>query len=283
MESHTPLTECPRCGSRLTEDASNAPICPNCALRAARPSSFWESQSALSLPQKYVRTVRRVLTEPSAFFREMPTTGGLGGPLAFALITHWLGKFASWLWGLAFGHALYPMILSYLDRLEELARNTDEGDRFSMLPMLQNQLAQMRAPGHWVHSLFGAASLALDPFLTLMSLFFTGLFIFVGARLFVRTGRDGAPTEVTFESVMRILCYASTPVILSFIPVVGGLAASIGSFVILVIGIREVYHSTTGRGVLVAVFPQLLLLALVLLAIFAFLTFFVSMFAGLMR
>jgi hypothetical protein len=42
-----------------------------------------------------VETTRQVLTRPSAFFRTMPVTGGLGSPLLYGVLLGWIGLAAA--------------------------------------------------------------------------------------------------------------------------------------------------------------------------------------------
>jgi hypothetical protein len=51
-----------------------------------------KSETSLSFVGAYFRDLKKVLFEPTAFFRGLPLTGGLAIPLTFALVTHWLGS-----------------------------------------------------------------------------------------------------------------------------------------------------------------------------------------------
>lgn len=74
-----------------------------------------------------------------------------------------------------------------------------------------------------------------------------------------------APEHRGIGSTARLICYASGPVVLAAVPVLGALAALVWSFVLEVVGIREVHRTTTGRAVVVALAPAVLVLGAALL------------------
>ena len=120
--------------------------------------------------------------------------------------------------------------------------------------------------------IWGVGSVLLSPFQTLLLYPFWALFLFLGLKIFVDS-RSSKP--VTYESALKIVCYASAPAYFVLLPFVGGLVAGIYTFVVLVIGFREEFQITSGRAVLVAAFPQLLsLLGLFFVAAAAFLGIF---------
>ncbi|MEQ1333339.1 hypothetical protein, partial [Salmonella enterica] len=72
---------CANCGLRFTE--TNA-FCPNCGQPAPRPEAddAW-SGGASGILRRFGRDLTAILVRPTAFFRRMPTEGGLSYPLAF--------------------------------------------------------------------------------------------------------------------------------------------------------------------------------------------------------
>jgi hypothetical protein len=189
--------------------------------------------------------------------------------LAFALITHWLGSAAGYLWHLSIGQ----MLGSYFDRFVHLAGDVSEVDNPGRNAQFLQVTDQIK---NWF---WGAGSVITDPFLTLLQILFISFMVFVGARLLVTPGKNGAPREITFESALRIVCYGLTPSILAVLPIFGGVVAYLYIAVVTLIGAREVYRIDTGRATLVAFFPQVLLLSFVLLVLFAMTIAFVKFFA----
>lgn len=236
--------------------------CPNCgeptaahpAVRAARPCGPIG---------RYFHNVWRVLTRPSAFFRDLPVTGGVSGPLAFALITHWIGSAASFLWHLSIG----GLLGGYFERFVRMAGDVAEVDN----PGRNAQLLQFtERVKDWF---FGAGSVIADPFTTLAQILFTSFLVFAGARILVAPGggpgRESAPREITFESALRVVCYGMTPAILAVLPLFGGFIGYMYVAVVSIIGAREVYRIDNLRATLVALFPQVLLFSFVILILFA--------------
>jgi hypothetical protein len=201
----------------------------------------------------YFSRVWQILTEPTAFFKNMPTTGGVSGPLAFALITHWLGSAVGFFWHALIGGA----IGEHFDALMRMAGDVAEVDNPGRNAQMMEMAERMK---HWV---WGAGSVIADPFLTLGQILFVSFMVFLGARIFI------ANRGVTFESALRIVCYGMTPSILTALPLFGSPIAYIYKIVVTVIGAGQVYRVGKGRATLVALFPQVLLMGILLLIFFA--------------
>jgi hypothetical protein len=260
-------TACPHCGLKFSDPSLVPSSCPNCGERLAPDHAV--AGAGGNLITDYFRQVWRILTQPSAFFRSMPVRGGVSGPLAFALITHWLGSAASFLWRLLIGGALG----GYIEHVMHMAGDVADVDSPGRNAQLMEMTERMK---HWI---WGAGSVIADPFLTLFRIFFISFLVYLGARIFVTPGKNGAPREITFESALRIICYGMTPAILSVLPIFGGPISSIYVMVVTVIGAREVYRIDSGRAVLVALFPQLLLFGIFLSVFFAIAVAFIKFFA----
>jgi len=219
------------------------------------PSTRWES--SFSPIKNYFATLYQILTRPAQFFKLMPRMGGVSGPLAFALITHWVGSAVQFLWRSAIGTSLAP----YWNNLFKITGDVVEIDN----PGRNAQLVEMRDRiTHWI---WGAGSVVADPFLTLTSILFVSLLVFVGARIFV-TPRDGQPeSQVNYESAIRIVCFGMAPSILAGLPFLGGVVAALFVLIVTVIAAREVYHVDTGRAIVIALFPKLLFLGVLVLGV----------------
>lgn len=208
---------------------------------------------------RYLKTVWQVLTHPTRFFAAMPIRGGVAGPLAFALITHWVGEAMGFMWRMTLGGAASESF----DRMFKMAEDASDIDSLGR----HSQLIEMgERVKHWF---WGAGSVIADPFLTLLRIFFISALVYIGARILVTPGRDGAPSEIRFESALRIVCFGLTPSILSAIPLLGGVISSFYIVAVTIIGAREVYRIGNGRAMLVALWPQFLMLALFWLTLMA--------------
>jgi hypothetical protein len=262
-------SHCPACGFTTKRSGASGDRCPNCGSAMEAPASapglVWEGGA--DPIRNYFRTVWAILTRPAAFFRGMPMRGGLGGPLAFALVTHWLGSAAAFLWQSLLGHGL-------VERLQQAMRGVRfEGDG---VDSFGRHDLWMRAGDRLIGWFWGAGAIITDPFFTLISILFTSAFVYAGARLLVRGER------VSFESAARVVAYGLTPAIVGVIPFFGGLAASIYVAVVTIIGAREVYRIGTARAAVVALFPKLLFLGFFLLALLALLAVAVKLLGGLL-
>jgi hypothetical protein len=96
----------------------------------------------------------------------------------------------------------------------------------------------------------------------------------ISVHLFVRLLTDSSRTLL---ATTRVICYASGPALLTIVPWVGEVVGWIGSAILLVIGIREVHGTTTGRATLTVLFPFLLSVLLVGLAWLFVLAVFASL------
>ena len=257
------MHQCRYCGNPLTE----SPICPFCGRTQQAEPSPWETATAPIT--KYFRTLFQIVFRPVQFFRHMPTSGGVSGPLAFALITHWIGSACEFLWRSMIGGRVAKFFSDMFQVAGDVA-DVDHPGRSVMIDQVREQL---------VHWFWGAGSIVADPFLTLASILFTSLFVFVGARILITPGRAGVPREITFESALRIVCFGLSPAIIAAFPLVGGAISAVWILVVTVIGAREVYKIGTGRAIVVALFPKLLFLGILLTGLVLFMAMIIKIIA----
>lgn len=257
-------TECPNCGQKISRDESRCPACGvpvGASARASEPST--------SILRSYFSDVWLILTKPSSFFRKLPLSGGLGGPLAFALVTHWIGKAGAFLWHSAIGGGLTRFANRFLKMAGDW--DIDHPGRFGGGNSVW--LWDPQSPfGTW---LFGMGSVVIDPFVTLFSILFTSAFVFAGARIFVSPGQEpghsvsgaapGRPLEITYESAVRLVCFGMTPSILAGLPLFGWGLSSLLTIIVTVIGAKEIYRVGAGRAIVIALFPRILLVSFFLL------------------
>ncbi len=248
-------TPCPNCGG--SGRVSTQGLCLDCGRTIGEPKPpVWKS--GLRPIRQYFIDLFEISVHPVRFFRRMPLEGGVSGPLAFALVTHWLASALEYLWHSLIGGAA----MEYLNEMIKVAGNVADVDnpgQSARLFQLRDQLL------HWV---WGTGSVIADPFFTLASILFTTLFVYAGARLLVTPDEDGHPHVITYESSLRIVCYGLSPSILAGIPLIGGFVASLCVSIVTIIGAREVYRITTGRAIVVALFPRILLFGTIAMGLF---------------
>jgi hypothetical protein len=177
----------------------------------------------------FVDVVRRVVLQPVGFFAGLPRGGSLLNPLLFAVICT---EIAAILWG----------ILS----LAGVGGAFVTGYGF--------QVPERQGLGDFV------GSVILAPIGEVI-----GVFIVAGiAHLLVRLV-VGA-TNAGFGATFRVASYASVTSLVSWIPVIGGLLGLYGIY-LAVVGIREMHGTSTGKALVVVLFPVLVIVVLALLGL----------------
>lgn len=269
------MIACNRCGHELNESLIGP--CPVCGFEDSprqpskeSPAPTFSSSSGLDWIRGYGQELWSVLTRPSDFFRQMPIQGGLTRPLTFALITHWIGTALAHLWKSAIGGAFSQ----HLKDLLRVASDLSDADPFARTQVLNSFHDQVMP---WIA---GTGSVLLDPFITLFSILFLSLFVFIGARILVPLGREGTPHEIPYESAVRIICYSTAPSIFSAIPIFGPLLSTLLSVVISIIGAKRVYRVDSFRAAIIALFPNLLLFGIILMGLAAVIFLAVKIFTS---
>lgn len=245
---------CPHCQAPIPSQGSGT--CLSCGL-SVKP----EIGLDLAHPfQVYFGTLWEIMAHPARFFSKLPVTGGVAGPLAFALITHWMGSALAFLWKLAIGGAMAGYTRGILKIFGDVA-DVDHPGRGAAIAAAQERVM------HWI---WGAGSIIADPFLTLVSIAFTSFFVWIGARLLVEPKPERGLPVITYESALRVVCFGLTPSILVGIPVLGPVVSWVCVLLVSVVGAREIYRTDLGRAIGVALFPKLLWLVTLVGGLFVF-------------
>lgn len=267
------MTECRRCGNSLPESglSSLKPLhCPQCGASLGQEKSPFDAAS--QIVQNYFRDIWLILTQPSHFFKKMPLTGGISRPLAFALVTHWLGSALSFLWKLYLFGSLMKFAQPFLPIMGDVLdiHYPGKGQNFLM------------ARDRFVQWFTSAGPVLIDPFLTLASILLTSFFVFIGAKILANSSKQSG-VQVTYESAVRLICFGITPAILAALPLFGTFVSYVYIIFVTTIGAKEIYRVSTGRGLVIALFPKLLFLgtigvglALFFLTLLKFFTSFIN-------
>jgi len=195
----------------------------------------WENPE-WSGPAAFIITLRRVLLTPKSFFANLPSTGGLGEPLGFALLAGSIGILGSLLWQLILegGFSDAMPAVAFSERIGNLVQD----------PKVI------------------AGIFIMTPFLVALGQFFLSICLLGAVRL---TGSE----KYTFESVFRVAAYAQAPAVLCLIPWGGAFVAALWNIVLLIIGISKKFGSSAFKAgftlFLAAVFQGLLLFLFLLL------------------
>jgi len=250
------MTQCPNCQAILPEPAER--FCPNCGADLAAvggsyaappaypPPSLppggggagtaplggqtpWERRNQIGFVNALIETTKQVLSQPTAFFRSMPVTGGIGDPLLYAVIVGYIGLFASTIYNLVFRGVL-------TSSLSRMGGNSDF-ERFA----------------GFMHGGVGLVlNLILGPVFIVI-----GLFVSAGVFHLVLLALGGA--QRGFEATFRVASYSQAASIFNVIPGCGGLVGLVYALVLLVIGLSEAHGITRGKSATAVLVPFVLI------------------------
>ncbi len=208
----------------------------------------------------YFKTLKAVLTAPTLFFRDLPRPTGVVGPLFFGILTSWIGSALEYLWYSGFGRLFESRISDILHAFEKVPQIDSSGQ-------FETALEMRKKVTEWV---FGMSAVLIDPFKTCAWILFLSFFIWVAARLFANRDYPPAEKRLTYETAISIVAFSQAAALFKGVPIVGGMIAAIFAMIIAVIGATETYRVTTGRAVVIALFPSILFWGLILASMLAF-------------
>ena len=189
-----------------------------------------EGDYDLSNPvESFADTVRRVVLQPVGFFAGLPRSGSLLNPLVFALICTEISVVLGGILGLV-------------------------GVREGFVAGYGFQVPENQDFGEFIGSVIFA------PIGSAISVFVIAGIAHLLVMLIVGTTNSG------FRATFRVASYASVTSLVSWIPIIGGLLGLYGIY-LAVVGIREMHETTTGKAVIVVLFPVILILVLALLGL----------------
>lgn len=236
------VLQCPSCGYALLarEPPTGPPIpdpgqAPRPPLAAAPFEAVaadgipWDQRERIGLGSALVETTRQVLTGPTAFFRAMPVTGGLGSPLLYAVIVGWIGfaaaAFYQAVWGSIVGPGFAPFAPEAVG-----------------VPELVGWI------GGWtafvVEVLLGGIIVAAVVLLT-SGVLHLMLLLLGGARR-------------GFEATFRTVCFSEATSLLLLLPFCGLVIAGVWCIVACVIGLAEAHQIGYGKATAAALLPLVL-------------------------
>lgn len=176
-----------------------------------------------------VETTQAVLLRPREFYLRMPVTGGVGGPLLYALILGYLGLVATTVYNLVFN----SIIGSSLSRFG--------GERPAQLERL------LELYGTWGGAI---GQLVMGPVWIVVG-------AFVGAGIFhlVLMLLGGAHRD--FEATFRVVAFAHAVNLLGLFPFCGSLVALVWWLVVATVGLSVVHSISTGQAFVAVLLPAL--------------------------
>jgi hypothetical protein len=172
-----------------------------------------------------VETTQQVLTQPVAFYRSMPRTGGIGSPLLYGVLLGWIGVVLAGFYSALFNTLMGPRMSS-----------------FGADPEVAGALVFAQSWGGFlVQLVFGGIMVAI------------GLFIAAGIYHVMLLILGGARSD--FEATFRVVCFAEAPYILMVVPFCGNIIAPIWSIVLAVIGLAQAHQIGGGKAAAAVLLP----------------------------
>ena len=217
---------CPRCQQPLPDPPER--FCPHCGAELSSPvvrSTPWEQRDRIGLVSALVETTQQVFTRPTEFFRAMPVTGGLGGPLLYGVIVGYVGLVAGAIYGAIFQAVAGPHLFAMPHR----------GELEKFLPYLQGGMGLV-------------FQIVLGPLLIAAGLFISSAIPHLLLMLF-----GGAPRG--FEATFRVRGYAEAASLLRLIPFCGTPIFVIYLLVLTIVGLSEAHGIGRGRATAAVLLP----------------------------
>ena len=208
-------------------------------------------RAVAGLASRFFRVTAELLFRPGRFFERLSLEGGVRLPVLYAVCTHWLAAALAYGWE----GALLARLKAGLSDVFLLLGDAHElghpgRDSVALQEALGAAFSDHLLPWFW-----GASSVLLSPFKTLATLAWATGVLFVASRLLISS-------QVTFRGSLRLACFASTSVLWKAIPIIGPAMSQIMLLMTTVVALKKSYNIGSLRASAVALFPQLLLLAL---------------------
>lgn len=241
---------CPHCHSEF-EPQPGQQFCPSCGHPLGEPQnesastgshseSFepvpFENRDKYDLINGFYQTFRESLFNPTNFFRQMPPKGDGFMPILYAII---------WVVGITIINYFITSLFGLQNQGMEILRNI-MGSRY---PIDESFLHRSMV-----------SQILMLPFIQIIYLIILAGIIHLFALMF-QAGSNG------FIGTLRVVGYTQGVNIFSLIPIVGGLITFVYEVVLLIIGIREVHRTTTGKAAASVLLPLVLCCVCILFGI----------------
>ena len=189
----------------------------------------WERRDTVGFVAALIETTQGVLLRPTEFFEHMPVTGGVGGPLLYAVILGYLGLVAATLYNLVFQSIVGAGFGAFRGRMAEFERLS-----------------------HYLQGGVGAlVQLVTGPLWIVI-----GVFVSAGILHLLLMLVGAAPRD--FEGTFRVVAYSQAVSVMGLLPFCGGLFAFVWWVVVVTQGFRVVHRASTVQALLAVLLPVVL-------------------------
>lgn len=225
----------------------------------------------------FFRDLWKIHTQPRSFFRSKKIASGAWAAVTFALVTHWIGSVGEFFWKKGAESSLRSRFQGFYQQFQDMI-----DDRFDYVDSAGHSIAFPKSEEVLNYWFLSAGKVIADPFFTIVGLLFTSFFVYLGARILISPGENGAIKKIRYETALIAVSYGMAPSILRIVPFVGSVASSLLSIFVTVIAVRELFKIDTGRAIIVGLFPKLLFSGVILFGILAlFIPILLVLFAGM--
>jgi len=193
----------------------------------------WEDPARTSSFERFVETVKLLATRPSEAFAGMPTSGGIGSPLVYAILVGWIGIAIAVVWNTL----LQGMWIPFMGGGEEAA-------------------------------IAAGFTAAWAVGLVILAPIFVIIGVFVGAAILHLMLMIVGGANNGFEATVRVVCYAQTAQLAGIVPFCGGLISMVWAIILYVFGLATAHRTTQGKAVLAVLLPVVLCCAFAAAMIF---------------
>ena len=183
----------------------------------------WEDPARTSTFERFAETVKLLATRPSEAFTGMPTTGGIGPPLLYAIVVGWIGIAIAVVWNTLF----QGMWIPFMGGGEEAAI----------------------AAGFT--AAWAVGFIILAPIFVIIGVFISAAVLHL--TLMIVGGANNG-----FEATVRVVCYAQTAQLAAIIPICGGLVSLVWAIILYVFGLAAAHRTTQGKAALAVALPVVL-------------------------
>lgn len=204
---------------------------------AGRRLSPWERRAELGGWTASVETMKRVLFEPTDFFRTLRPDGSHATTLTYPLIL-----------GTLFGVISYIFFfIAFREFMNQIIQTLQSMPKSSSGP--PPQFAQFLSQWTWLMLVQGLISVPIN---VLMGLY-------VGAGCYHLGLMIVGGNQRNFEATFRVAAYAmGSTAIFNVLPGVGPAVGGVWAIVVAIIGLRELHGTTTGKAAFAVLWPIVL-------------------------
>lgn len=185
----------------------------------------WEKRKEIGFFKALWDTIVQILTKPNDFFNNLVVKDSILEPFLFYFVISTAVAIIS---------AIYRIIFPF------------------------GPSTSASAEGSAIASFFGMVfTIIFIPIVVAISIFVSSAIMHLFVMMF--KGEKG------FKGTFNVLCYSAAPAILGVIPFIGGLAGTVWSIILGIIGYKYIHKLTTGKAAAAYLIPIAVIMVLVLL------------------